>query len=392
MGDTGGRRYRRDREAGQNTMEYVGLVVLVAGVVVALVSTGLAGTVTGNFRRAVCRVFHQSQDAACGRQSRAEPLTPLERATRGTYVALGDSYSSGEGGAEFVPGTDRDGIWRERIDDFVPFWDSHVADRYNLCHRSTKAYARRIGDEYDFDGGLEFRACSGATIADLSSDEGRKRPQDAKLYPWNTKERVDFGEEPQLEQLDEDTSLVTLTIGGNDVGFARVIRSCILRGVAKWTESCERHDGARARRDIRDQKDSLIRLYNDIQSRAPKARIVVVGYPRIFPENPLPSSAPFRDLVTLNRLIDPADQVWMNHMARLLDDTLEEAAREAGVEYVDVYDALDRHEIGTKHPWINDLAPELENGGVFDMGSFHPNDLGQAAIAKRVERQVEGGG
>lgn len=377
-----------ERDRGQNNMEYVGLVVLVAAVVAGVVTTGVGDALVGRLRTAVCLVVNPGDSARCGETGEVvATMTPLERATRGNYVALGDSYSSGEGGSEFVPGTDEDlsgwESFQESVDGVIPFWENEPPGGRNMCHRSTGAYSRHLYQDLDFEGDLDFSACSGATIPDFYNDD---------THP-------NAGEAPQLDHLNEDTSLVTLSVGGNDVGFADVVKECFKKGILEWQESCRESMGATTREKILDHQDDLVRLYNNIQERTENnARVVVVGYPRMFPEDPVNTGPPHTEFGPslepgdLDEPIDPGDQQWMNEMAGLLNRTTRQAAQEAGVEFVDVYDALDGHEIGTEDSWINDLDLELENGNPVDMGSFHPNDRGQTAMARRVEQHIRNGG
>lgn len=101
------------------------------------------------------------------------------------YVAMGDSYSAGEGVPAFEVGTDV----------------AASEGTENKCHRSRQAYSQILASNPALNlNRLNFVACSGATISDV-------------LYSgqWN--------EPPQIEALSADTAVVTLTIGGNDVGF-----------------------------------------------------------------------------------------------------------------------------------------------------------------------------
>lgn len=381
-------------QRGQNTLEYLGLLVVVAVVVVALATTTVGDTVSAALERVIRCIATGQAGGRCTPHVQAQTLTPLQRATQGDYVALGDSYSSGEGGSEYLPGTDVDGKWKEKVDDWIPFYDSTEAERHNLCHRSTKAYSQSVYDEYDFEGDYDFHACSGAEVKDLlPGDQPPDENNDGVPDGENVPDHANVGESPQLEHLNEDTSLVTVSIGGNDVGFAEVIKSCLWRGVVETAASCEEDMGESTRRKIRNLKDDLVDLYNKMQGRAPNARILVVGYPRMFPDDPIGplEVGPSLETGDLDEPIDPADQRWMNEMGRLLNQTTKQAAEEAGVEFVDVHDALEGHEIGTEDSWINDLDLSLENGGFADMGSFHPNDQGHAAIARRVKQQVRQG-
>jgi lysophospholipase L1-like esterase len=116
-------------------------------------------------------------------------------ATSPTYVALGDSFSSGEGSTPYESGTDTSS---------------------NTCHRSTQAYGSllAVADGYSTNAlpstNFAFAACSGAVTNDLFSANHE-----------NT------GEPPQLSALGPATQKVTLTIGGNDLGFGNVLSACL---------------------------------------------------------------------------------------------------------------------------------------------------------------------
>jgi lysophospholipase L1-like esterase len=160
-------------------------------------------------------------------------LPALARAA--TYVAMGDSYSSGVGTG------------------------SYYADSAS-CKRSPHAYpvnvARRIGR------GLRFVACSGARTTDVLNTQVRT------LNPW--------------------TRRVTISVGGNDAGFSSVIGVC----ARPWPWTCwsDIHD---AQTFIRNTLPGLLnRVYGAIDSRSPSAVVAVVGYPRLFnPRNPCIASA-----------------------------------------------------------------------------------------------------
>lgn len=126
-----------------------------------------------------------------------EPSNPLPAITlppyAPAYVALGDSYSAGEGVEPYLPDSD------------------DINKHGNRCHRSTQAYAERLR----FSGGsqLRFRACSGAVIANMHT---KQKTGPGVMVP------------PQLVDgiLGPDVGLVTITIGGNDAGFAHIVELC----------------------------------------------------------------------------------------------------------------------------------------------------------------------
>lgn len=221
------------------------------------------------------------------------------------YVALGDSYSSGVGTGTYYAGS-------------------------GGCHRSSKAYpllvASRLGAS------LSFSACSGANTADLLND--------------------------QLGPLNASTSYVTISIGGNDAGFSSLITSCAL----PWPWSCDR-DIADARSYVRETlPGQLDDVYSTISSRAPDARVAVVGYPRPFNGQGCIGSTFF----------SPSEESQLNRAADLLATIESRRASAYGFRFVDPRKAFTGHAVCDEVEWLNGLSwPLIE--------SFHPNVAGQAS-------------
>jgi len=249
----------------------------------------------------------------------------------GRYVSLGDSFSSGEGLPPFELGTDVRGV--------------------NQCHRSFKAYPALVAGQ----AGVPARAaserwsCSGATILHLVTGE------------WN--------EPPQLGRLDGPTTLVTLTTGGNDIGFAPVFLYCLLH------VSCQvQKAGAVAA--ATDRVSTLLpKLYASIARRAPNARVLVVGYPRLLPQDPGGTCAP--GFGTL----DAGEQRWINAATLKLDYVIAAAVsaqRNPRLRFVNTYEAFAGRELCGGG---GALYPVIVSHPVY---SFHPTILGQTLLANRV--------
>ncbi|GAA0966813.1 SGNH/GDSL hydrolase family protein [Actinocorallia libanotica] len=303
--------------------------------------------------RARCRMFgigceHPSGPpplpaaALPGRQ----PLTPLEAASQGAYVALGDSFSSGEG-AYALP------------DDLAP---------ENRCHRTSRSYVHTVSRTFEFAGGSRFFACAGARTEHFFTSKA--------------------GEPPQVEHADAGTSLITLSIGGNDLGFTKVLAGCIL--ALPWSGACQGQDaGLEARKPVLRQE--LTRIVRSLRERSPRARVILLGYPRLFGE---------REGAALDNL-GVADQRWLNAQGKELNDLVHEVARAAdgelaqqgapgSVEFIDVYSAFTGHEVGTGVPYVNGLDVDLSAFKV-KIHSYHPNAAGYTALAELVTRQVRQG-
>ncbi|PRY01666.1 SGNH/GDSL hydrolase family protein [Allonocardiopsis opalescens] len=276
-------------------------------------------------------------------------LAPAEAAVWGGYLALGDSYSSGDGADSYAPGTARDGG----------------------CWRSDNAYPHRVAEVHAFAGGLGFWACSGQRGQGMLDQLG--------------------GADSQLDRLEAGTSLVTLGVGGNDLGFVPVLRTCMVRLPFVDADACAAQEAEIIERmDVLD--GVLAEILAVVAERAPDARVLLVGYPRLFPPEP----------EGWYYTLPPEDQRWMNTMAAEFNERLRAAARRAdelrtsgdgvgSVEFVDTYDAFDGHEVGTDEPWLNGvvLASREEGGITVDRSSFHPNAVGHRIVGQVISAQVE---
>ena len=158
------------------------------------------------------------------------------------YVAMGDSFSSGEGNPPFEAGTDTGS---------------------NTCHRSTQAYPRLLQNDPGLNlGPVAFVACSGATTANVLGGQN--------------------GEPAQINALSSDTKVVTITIGGNDVGFKEYAEHCIkdkLTSCGPGTGSYQTVVNA-----INNPVflHDLENTYRTILNDAPSADVYVVDYPYLF--------------------------------------------------------------------------------------------------------------
>jgi hypothetical protein len=282
------------------------------------------------------------------------------------YIAMGDSFQSGEGAGDYDADTDIGGV--------------------NQCHQSKHAYPRVLQQRGVVTDVLNFVACSGATIRDLFTNE-----LSTEGPPWNM--GAQFG---WLDHLGPKTSLVTLGIAGNDVEFADVLRDCLTRDLAKFSGSCENASGDRVDDNIADLTrrnrtgglNRLENLYDAVRARVPRGRVLINGYPRFFPYEG------GKDLTTGLDLLDifggdggvdgrckgirVTDQLWINDKIFELDNEIRDAALSMGAEYVDQYDTPDGQELCSPGD-----APDFLNGlhATNIVESFHPNKEGHSRMA-----------
>jgi hypothetical protein len=271
------------------------------------------------------------------------------------YVALGDSFQSGEGTFDYLRGTDEDG---------------------NRCHRSDRAYPKRIAVPFRVD----FWACSGAVINDL------RIRTDGGGAPW------DDGADGKtyLDRLDDDTKLVTVGIGGNDMEFADILAGCIKDSLLDLNpfadNSCENDYGDRVEANLTrlttkngNGLTPLEQLYDDIRRNAPLARMLVLGYPRFYVEGGAHNSHT-DDFCGGVRI---ADQRWINNGIRALNTAIKAAAARVGGQFVDVYATPNGHELcsGAGDHFLNGIAmgftgPKPE--------SYHPTVYGHSLLTGTV--------
>ncbi|MFJ2633923.1 SGNH/GDSL hydrolase family protein [Streptomyces sp. NPDC087422] len=244
-------------------------------------------------------------------------------------VALGDSYSSGEGNPPFDAA-------------------SHA------CDRSPQAWPRLLAVDDAAVHLVAHLACSGAEISALSST--------FKGEPAQVTTR--------LRSLRPAPSLVTLTIGGNDVGFSRILTHCFL------SDCVLDRTVAHARSYISQTlPGKLLSAYQLVKTTAPHARVVVVGYPRLFPAQ---QSATRRC-----RWLTPSERSNLNDLAAQMDAATRAAAARAHVTYVSVLNSFDGHELCSASPWVYDVG---RNGGD---NRGHPLPAGQRAIESAVRRVID---
>ena len=261
-------------------------------------------------------------------------LATVGRAGGGRLLALGDSYSSGEGAGDYQPGTD---------------------GANNSCHRSRNAWPTLLAHQRGL-GVLPSIACSGATLTDLVSGRAGSGQRERRVS--------------QLARIAGGATVVTVTIGGNDLGFRSVIQSCIAGDcVARY----HRRSGDVLDTRIDDLARRLPAAYRAIQAAAPQARVFVVDYPKLF----LGGTA---NCAALHR-ITPEEGDYLNGKIERADIAILDAARDAGVTGIDVSAALHGGELtcsGTQY--LNRASPQLE----LLSASFHPNAAGQERLARAV--------
>jgi lysophospholipase L1-like esterase len=256
----------------------------------------------------------------------------------GPYVALGDSFTAGP---------------------LIPNQVGQPAGCARSDHNYPSIVAAAINAPL-----LRDRSCSAATTVHMRS------PQAVTLG----------SNPPQFGGLSGDAALVTIGIGGNDVGLVGAAVKCLeLGALAPTGTACRSHfakpGGGDALVDqIAATGPKIAATLQGIHFGSPQARVLLVGYPAVAPRNG-------KGCYPLVPLSDD-DIAYLEGMLRRTNAMLAEQAAANDAEYVDTYEDSTGHDvctaIGTR--WFEGLVPMTLAYPV------HPNDLGEASMARSVLR------
>ena len=243
---------------------------------------------------------------------------PAEAASAVSYVALGDSYSSGLGAGDYISSS-------------------------GSCDRSANAYPEQWAGE-NAPASFVSVACAGATTADVLSS--------------------------QVSALSASTTLVSMTIGGNDAGFSSVMETCVLSSTSSCLTAVSNAEafvgGTLPAR--------LSTTLQTIRAHAPNAKIVLLGYPDLYD---LSKSGTCIGLST-------QDRTALNGAANALDSALSTAATANGDTFADVRGRFAGHEICDSGSWLNSVD-------IFAISSsYHPNASGQELGYRYVFSEAAG--
>ncbi|MFT4296031.1 MAG: SGNH/GDSL hydrolase family protein [Micropruina sp.] len=253
------------------------------------------------FRRAAAAVALAALTFIAVSPATASAAVPEHRrgATQRSYVALGDSFAAGVGAAPALDG----------------------------CGSSAMAYPRLLAKLTRTK--LTLAACGGATMADVATE--------------------------QLDALAPSTDYVTLQAGGNDIGFVPVFGLCAQPDNDAQCAAALGQSKAYLDSGFTDNARTLMAA---VRARAPKAKLIVVGYPRLF------NGTDCSQLVAYSA----AEQQLMNATIDLLNTRLAQAAAQVGASFANPTSAFRGHAWCGRPSWIT--GPE-------NPVAFHPNALGQ---------------
>ncbi len=249
------------------------------------------------------------------------PVHPV-KVIQKTYFAMGDSVAAGTG--------------------------LETNSDSSACDRTNESYPNLIAKQLNLK--LENVACSGASIS--AGITGRQVVNNATLDPQLTK----------LSGLEQKPTLITLTIGANDISWNSFINEC-------YTSECGTPaDTASLATKLADYKIKLTDVLTKIGSKYIQSppHVIVTSYYRVFP-------APGTNCTLLSS-ITPTEQNWWQNQEKTFDEAISNSVKSFPYASFAAVD-FSGHELCTKDSWIQDITTKVP---------IHPNDKGQAAIARAV--------
>jgi hypothetical protein len=247
------------------------------------------------------------------------------------YVALGDSYAAGP----LIPNPT------------LPL--GCLKSDHNYPHLAAPGIGLTLRDA----------SCSGATTVDMTN------PQNVE---------PDGPNPPQFNSLDASTTVVSLTIGGNDIGFSEVAESCIT--LNPFSHPClDKYDAGgvdQLKARIEATAPKVAAVLAGIKARSPSAKVYVVNYPAIFPETGFGCWPQMP--------IGFQDVPYLRSTEQRLDGMLATQTAAAGATLVNWYNASIGHDAckSSSTRWVEPLVPgELA-------APIHPNQAGMQGGANAL--------
>lgn len=219
------------------------------------------------------------------------------------------------------------------------------------CLRSRHDYPTRVATNLDLS--VTDVSCGGATTADVLNGSRAAPAQVAAVTP--------------------KAKLVTVSVGGNDHGiYVTAFINCLRYAkVTRVGAPCKANLGSALAGRVSSVQAAVSAVLRTVQRRAPDARVMVVTYLRLLPDDDECSALPY----------PVGDVAWVTQVERSLAQAMRQAAVAQGVEIVDMQQLSEGHDACSPEPWVNGLRPKANDGWF-----LHPNAAGAQAVAKAVTR------
>lgn len=273
------------------------------------------------------------------------------------WVALGDSYTAGvipaAGDIFEVP---RDG-----------------------CERTDRSYPQVIDRDLGSLIDLKNVSCGAATIEDITFRA--QEPIGRHLPPLSQDPDYPFPPvPPQSEAVGPGTDVVTVGVGGNTLGFAEMLFTCLQLGSESGGVGTPCRDALAA--GVPERLNKVSTQYGEmlgtLHEKAPHAKLLTVGYPTVVPEDT--SKCRYNDW-TQFASITQGDLDWLREdVLEPLNKVIEKSAGNHGAPFVDLYDSSRNHSVCDSGKWVEGIFTQLPDQVAF----VHPNARGHQNAADHV--------
>jgi hypothetical protein len=262
------------------------------------------------------------------------------------YRAFGDSFTSGEG---------------ELSDSFYFPTTNTTA---NTCHVSTRSYPYLLQDSWQIP--TTNLACSGSRTHEVYRTIKAAANDSQVLHP----------------------SLISLSVGGNDVGLVAKLSACIQPGTCEWARPERRIATAH---EIKALFQPLTTLIHDMKTEYTGAELFIVGYPKIVNDTQGASCG-----LVLSSLLSGEERVFMNRSIEYLNQVVRAAAFYSGTQFVDIGNVFEGQRLCDSSSvamngirYGDDIAPlPFIKTKFIGAESFHPTPHGHTLIAQAIRGQL----
>lgn len=304
------------------------------------------------------------------------------------YLALGDSFTSGEG------------------EDNDKYYLQGTNDKFEKCHVSTRSYPYLIAELSNISPSyVRSVACSGAVTDDVIGEDKDYWGQGGRLGEKNLNlDKVDKALAQTQARLSYSPGrihqesfvatykpkIITIGIGGNDAGFMEKLKACIGSDTCSWAINDE--DKEQTAIEIKNLFGTLVKTYQKIHAQSPTSSIYAVGYPKVIDDD--------GDCgLVLGKLLDKTEKKFMNEGIMYLNQIIEAAAKKVGIKYVNIQESYgDQVLCGKSRPEAMNgirtgddgaISNSLNWAKVIGNESFHPNPLGHSLSATSIIESLD---
>lgn len=289
------------------------------------------------------------------------------------YIGLGDSYTSGEGAFDYRDGTDTE---------------------ENSCHLSIHSYPMLLVKDLFTSSGGHSVACSGARIHDIGNSSGTYKGQTSNSLSLN---ELVQGNASLLESVESNyipgyvaqqrfvkrwqPKTVTVSIGGNDIGFGEILKQCVMPKVSRHHSDSVCFNTYEDRVEVKNLIDRTIprwtALFKQLRSESSTTQFYAIGYPDVIDDT---------GSCAINVNLNKSELEFAKELLVYLNQGIQKAANSASVSYVDITQALVGHrlcETKSHNVAVNGLTTGRDTF-IFGSESYHPNALGHQLVEQEI--------